>query len=61
MDSALEQGVEGVVERVFRRVRDLHGGPLADDAALLVIGWGGDEGTPGERTATLADSDEWAR
>ncbi|MBN0041506.1 fused response regulator/phosphatase [Cellulosimicrobium cellulans] len=61
VDSALEQGVEGVVERVFRRVRDLHGGPLADDAALLVIGWGGDEGSPGERTATLADSDEWAR
>lgn len=61
VDSALEQGVEGVVERVFRRVRDLHGGPLADDAALLVVGWGGEGGAPGERTATLADSDEWSR
>ncbi|MGO1935631.1 MAG: serine/threonine protein phosphatase, partial [Cellulosimicrobium funkei] len=59
--SALEQGVEGVVERVFRRVRDLHGGPLADDAALLVLGWDGDGTSPGERSATLADSDEWAR
>jgi len=61
VDRALEQGVEGVVERVFRSVRDLHGGPLADDAALLVLGWGGDEASPGERTATLADSEEWAR
>ncbi|WP_322785410.1 PP2C family protein-serine/threonine phosphatase [Cellulosimicrobium cellulans] len=61
VDSALEQGVEGVVERVFRRVRDLHGGPLADDAALLVLGWDGDGTSPGERSATLADSDEWAR
>ncbi|QJW38479.1 fused response regulator/phosphatase [Cellulosimicrobium protaetiae] len=61
VDSALEHGVEGVVERVFRRVRELHGGPLADDAALLVLGWGGDEGVPGERTATLADSEEWVR
>ncbi|WP_435735653.1 SpoIIE family protein phosphatase [Cellulosimicrobium sp. PMB13] len=62
VDTALEQGTEGIVERVFRRVRDLHGGPLADDAALLVIGWAGDDApVPAERTATLADSDEWAR
>ena len=62
VDVALERGTEGVVERVFRRVRDLHGGPLADDAALLVIGWAGDDAqVPAERTATLADSDEWTR
>ncbi|MCB7137764.1 fused response regulator/phosphatase [Cellulosimicrobium marinum] len=63
VDEALRDGgTDGVVERVFRRVRDLHGGPLADDAALLVVGWAGDDSvTPAERTATLADSDEWAR
>jgi len=61
VDAALEHGTEGVVERVLHRGRDLHGGPLADDAALRVIGWGGDATSPGERTATLADSDEWAR
>ncbi|MEL7976198.1 SpoIIE family protein phosphatase [Isoptericola sp. F-RaC21] len=55
-------GVVGVVERVLRRVRALHGGPLTDDAALLVLGWTGRD-TPylGERSSTLADSAEWAR
>nr|WP_253182118.1 fused response regulator/phosphatase [Cellulosimicrobium cellulans] len=61
VDAALADGAEGVVERVIRRVRDLHGGPLADDAALLVVGRFGDGRGPGERTATLADSDEWSR
>ncbi|GAB2454719.1 PP2C family protein-serine/threonine phosphatase [Xylanimonas ulmi] len=51
----------GLVERVLRRVRDLHGGPLADDAALLVVGWTGSADVPGERSSTLADSAEWAR
>ncbi|OLT46852.1 PP2C family protein-serine/threonine phosphatase [Cellulosimicrobium sp. CUA-896] len=60
VDVALADGTEGIVERVIRRVRDLHGGPLADDAALLVVGRS-DDGGPGERTATLADSDEWSR
>jgi serine phosphatase RsbU (regulator of sigma subunit) len=60
VDTELAIGAEGFVERVFRRVRTLHGGPLADDAALLVIGWGGpDQDARGARTATLADSDEW--
>ncbi|MFI2104715.1 PP2C family protein-serine/threonine phosphatase [Isoptericola sp. NPDC019693] len=55
-------GIVGVVERVLRRVRALHGGPLTDDAALLVVGWTGHD-TPylGERSSTLADSAEWAR
>lgn len=61
VDAALADGAEGVVERVIRRVRDLHGGPLVDDAALLVLGRFGDGHGPGERTATLADSDEWSR
>jgi serine phosphatase RsbU (regulator of sigma subunit) len=56
------EGIVGVVERVLRRVRDLHGGPLADDAAVLVVGWTGrDNEILGERTSTLADSAEWSR
>lgn len=62
VDTELAHGGEGLVERLFRRVRALHGGPLADDAAVLVIGWGGpDQDARGERTATLADSDEWSQ
>lgn len=61
VDAALADGAEGLVERVIRRVRDLHGGPLVDDAAMLVVGRFGDGDGPGERTATLADSDEWSR
>ncbi|WP_265523319.1 PP2C family protein-serine/threonine phosphatase [Oerskovia flava] len=62
VDAELGRPGEGLVERIFRRVRDLHGGPLEDDAALLVMGWGGpDRDAPGERTATLADFDERAR
>lgn len=61
-DELRREGVEGVVERVLRRVRRLHGGPLTDDAALLVVGWTGrDNAIPGTRSSTLADSDEWAR
>ncbi|MCZ2261946.1 PP2C family protein-serine/threonine phosphatase [Isoptericola sp. QY 916] len=61
-DDLERQGIVGVVERVLRRVRALHGGPLTDDAALLVVGWTGHD-TPylGERSSTLADSAEWAR
>ncbi|MGH3585455.1 MAG: hypothetical protein ACRDQ0_03940, partial [Pseudonocardia sp.] len=55
-------GIVGVVERVLRRVRALHGGPLTDDAAMLVVGWTGRDGSVvGERSSTLADSAEWAR
>ncbi|MFD6175724.1 MULTISPECIES: PP2C family protein-serine/threonine phosphatase [unclassified Isoptericola] len=61
-DDLDRHGIVGVVERVLRRVRALHGGPLTDDAALLVLGWTGRD-TPylGERSSTLADSAEWAR
>ncbi|MGF0116443.1 PP2C family protein-serine/threonine phosphatase [Promicromonospora sp. Marseille-Q5078] len=61
-DDLGRHGVVGVVERVLRRVRALHGGPFTDDAALLVVGWTGRD-TPylGERSSTLADSAEWAR
>ncbi|WP_418277233.1 PP2C family protein-serine/threonine phosphatase [Isoptericola jiangsuensis] len=54
-------GIVGVVERVLRRVRALHGGPLVDDAAMLVVGWTGASDVLGERSSTLADSEEWAR
>ncbi|WP_278237130.1 fused response regulator/phosphatase [Isoptericola sp. AK164] len=54
-------GIVGIVERVLRRVRRLHGGPLVDDAAMLVVGWTGADDVPGERSSTLADSVEWAR
>ena len=62
VDTELAHGGEGLVERLFRRVRALHGGPLEDDAAVLVIGWGGpDQAARGERAATLADSDGWSQ
>lgn len=62
VDTALADGTDGIVERVIRRVRTLHGGPLVDDAAVLVVGWGGpDDGRPGGRSASLADSVEWDR
>ncbi|GAA1969825.1 SpoIIE family protein phosphatase [Isoptericola halotolerans] len=56
-----ESGFVGVVERVLRRVRAAHGGPLVDDAAMLVVGWTGAREVVGERSSTLADSAEWAR
>ncbi|WP_338403867.1 fused response regulator/phosphatase [Cellulosimicrobium arenosum] len=62
VDVALADGTEGIVERVIRRVRSLHGGPLVDDAAILVVGWGGpDDARPAGRSASLADSAEWDR
>lgn len=58
----IAHGSHDVVPRVLRRVRTLHGGPLADDAALLLAGWDGDaDAGPAERTSTLADSTEWGR
>jgi serine phosphatase RsbU (regulator of sigma subunit) len=61
-DDLAQHGISGVVERVLRRVRTLHGGPLTDDAALLVVGWSGPGDTsPGVRSSTLADSAEWGR
>lgn len=62
VETELRSGTDGIVPRVLRRVIDQHGGPLVDDAALLVVGWAGaGTTTRGERTSTLADSAEWSR
>ncbi|MFI6425295.1 PP2C family protein-serine/threonine phosphatase [Promicromonospora sp. NPDC050880] len=62
VEREMDKGTDEVVTRVLRRVRELHGGPLVDDAALLFVGWAGAGATePGERTSTLADSVEWSR
>ncbi|MFD6140729.1 PP2C family protein-serine/threonine phosphatase [Promicromonospora sp. NPDC060271] len=62
VEREMDQGTDEVVTRVLRRVRELHGGPLVDDAALLFVGWAGAGATgPPERTSTLADSVEWSR
>jgi serine phosphatase RsbU (regulator of sigma subunit) len=62
VEHEMDKGTDEVVTRVLRRVRELHGGPLVDDAALLFVGWAGAGATgPGERTSTLADSVEWSR
>jgi serine phosphatase RsbU (regulator of sigma subunit) len=54
-------GTESLVERILRNVHAVHGGRLVDDAAVLIIGWPGHgDGGQGQRTATLADSEEWA-
>ena len=50
----------GIVHRVMRRVQDLHGGPLADDAAILQVGWTGRDDIVGERAATHADAAGWS-
>jgi serine phosphatase RsbU (regulator of sigma subunit) len=60
-DELDQDGFPGVVERVLHRVHALHGGPLVDDAALLVVGWTGTVDVVGERSSTLADSEEWTR
>ncbi|PZR55556.1 serine/threonine protein phosphatase [Xylanimonas oleitrophica] len=57
----LEGEFPDIVSRVLRRVRELHGGPLSDDAALLMVGWTGRPDILGTRSSTLADSVEWAR
>ena len=60
VNAEYQHGPEGLVERILRRVRTLHGGPLVDDAAVLIIGWPGrDADGAGLRSSTLADSVEW--
>jgi serine phosphatase RsbU (regulator of sigma subunit) len=41
VDGALAAGSPSLVEDVIAGVRDRHGGQLADDAAAVVLGWGG--------------------
>lgn len=54
-------GTDALVERILRGVRELHGGRLVDDAAVLVLGWPGPgSDCKGQRSATLADSEEWS-
>ena len=53
-------GTDGLTERLLRRVHDLHGGRLVDDAAVLILGWSGPvEGGAARRSSILADSAEW--
>lgn len=53
-------GTDGLTERILRRVHDLHGGRLVDDAAVLILGWPGlIDGDAVRRSSTLADSAEW--
>lgn len=53
-------GTDGLPERILRRVHELHGGRLADDAAVLILGWPSrDDGGAARRSSTLADSAEW--
>ncbi|MBI9115481.1 PP2C family protein-serine/threonine phosphatase [Sanguibacter suaedae] len=58
--SAFRGGTTDLVGRLLREVRGAHGGRLEDDAAVLVLGWPGTvHDGAGERSATLADSEEW--
>lgn len=60
VDSEFRLGTADFVGRLLHHVRDAHGGRLVDDAAVLVVGWPGmSEDGSGERSATLADAEEW--
>jgi serine phosphatase RsbU (regulator of sigma subunit) len=39
IDRALADGADDLVDRLLREVRELHGGDLVDDAAVVVVGW----------------------
>jgi len=43
VDAVLADGSASLVEEVIGQVRRRHGGQLADDAAAVVLGWGGDD------------------
>lgn len=60
VDAVVAGDSSNVVERTLRRVRDLHGGPLEDDAAALLVGWAG-PGEAGERGSTTAEDAGWGR
>lgn len=60
VERVIAEGSGNVVERTLREVRDVHGGPLDDDAAVLLVGWAG-HGEAGERASTTAEDDGWAR
>ncbi|WP_248616742.1 PP2C family protein-serine/threonine phosphatase [Paraoerskovia marina] len=60
VERVLADGQSNVVERTLRAVRDVHGGPLDDDAAALLVGWAG-PGEAGERASTTAEDAGWGR
>jgi serine phosphatase RsbU (regulator of sigma subunit) len=39
IDRALAEGADDLVDRLLREVRELHGGDLVDDSAVVVVGW----------------------
>ena len=39
VDGAISAAQEDLVEQVLHDVRELHGGDLVDDAAVVVLGW----------------------
>ena len=39
IDRALADGADDLVDRLLHDVRELHGGDLVDDAAVVVVGW----------------------
>ena len=60
VDAEFRLGTKDFVGRLLHNVRDAHGGRLVDDAAVLVVGWPGMTGDAcGQRSATLADAEEW--
>ncbi|WP_156043843.1 PP2C family protein-serine/threonine phosphatase [Cellulomonas sp. URHE0023] len=39
IDRALAEGADDIGDRLLREVRELHGGDLVDDSAVVVVGW----------------------
>lgn len=59
VSAEFRDGTDELVERILRTVHAVHGGRLVDDAAVLILGWPGCDAGVGQRTATLADSEDW--
>lgn len=60
VSAEFRDGTDELVERILRTVHAVHGGRLVDDAAVLILGWPGCDAGHGQRSATLADSEEWS-
>lgn len=59
VSAEFRDGTDELVERILRTVHAVHGGRLVDDAAVLILGWPACDAGMGQRSATLADSEEW--
>ncbi|ACZ22212.1 serine phosphatase RsbU, regulator of sigma subunit [Sanguibacter keddieii DSM 10542] len=59
VSAEFRDGTDELVERILRTVHAVHGGRLVDDAAVLILGWPGCDAGVGQRSATLADSEDW--